>query len=247
MNESAPAPGEAPGATPTRGSSANSTSGAERAIWLGLAAIVVMVVVAGLWSLRGGGTAPGAPPVIAMLPDFTLVERAGRPISRGDLHGQPWIADFIFTRCSGMCPALSARMADLRRRVRDAGLQARLVSFSVDPTHDTPDVLRGYAERYAADDRWLFVTGERDALYRLIGEGFRLSVAERIPGQGGDDGELITHSDRFVLVDAAGQIRGYYHGSEAESVAELMRDLAALQSPGGGQRPVAATAARSSS
>jgi protein SCO1/2 len=166
------------------------------------------------------------------VPDFTLVERAGRPISRGDLDGQPWVADFIFTRCSGMCPALSTRMAELRRRVRDAGLQARSVSFSVDPAHDTPDVLRAYAERYAADDGWLFVTGERGALYRLIGEGFRLSVAERTPGQAGDAGELITHSDRFVLVDAVGQIRGYYHGTEPDAVMALMRDLAALQVPG---------------
>jgi protein SCO1 len=162
------------------------------------------------------------------VPAFTLVERSGRPISRDDLAGLPWVADFIFTRCSGMCPALSTRMAELRRQVREQGLHARLVSFSVDPSHDTPEVLRDYAARFGADDGWLFVTGDRAALYELIGQGFRLSVAERAAPPADDTGELITHSDRFVLVDAAGRIRGYYHGSEPDAVAALLRDLASI-------------------
>jgi protein SCO1 len=231
MSERAAASGEAPGATPARGPRAAGALSAERAIWLGLCAVIVVVVVAGLWSLRRAAPA-GAPPAMGEIPAFTLVERSGRPITRDDLAGQPWVADFIFTRCSGMCPALSARMADLRRRLGAAGLQARLVSFSVDPEHDTPEVLRGYATRYAADDDWFFVTGDRGALYQLIGNGFRLSVAERSPEQAPDGGELITHSDRFVLVDADGRIRGYYHGTEPDSVVALLRDLAALQPRG---------------
>jgi len=207
--------------------------GVERGVWLGLGAVMAVVVLAGLWSLRGrpAGTV-AEPPVIAPVPGFTLVERSGRPISRADLTGRPWVADFIFTRCSGMCPALSTRMAELRRALRERGLDARLVSFSVDPLHDTPEVLREYATRFGADDSWLFVTGDRDALYQLIGKGFKLSVAERSPEQAQDGGELITHSDRFILVDAEGRIRGYYHGAEAEAVPALVRDLAALQPRG---------------
>jgi protein SCO1/2 len=90
-------------------------------------------------------------------------------------------------------------------------------------------VLREYAARYDAGDAWLFVTGDRAALYALIGEGFRLSVAERTPGAAVDTGELITHSDRFVLVDAEGRIRGYYHGADADAVPKLLRDLRAIQ------------------
>jgi len=199
--------------------------GVERGVWLGLGAVIAVVVLAGVWSLRGRGTNDD-PPRLGPVPNFTLVDRSGRAVALTDLAGQPWVADFIFTRCSGMCPALSTRMAELRRQLRQQGLQARLVSFSVDPSHDTPDVLREYAARFAPDDDgWLFVTGERDALYQLIGQGFRLSVAERPPGQGDDAGELITHSDRFVLVDADGQIRGYYHGIEPEAVPTLLRDL----------------------
>lgn len=205
------------------------TRAVERLVWLGLGAVIIGVVLTGLVSLRGRDNSSAAPPVIGPVPAFTLVERSGSPLSRDDLAGQPWVADFIFTRCTGMCPALSTRMAELRRQLRVQGLHARLVSFSVDPAHDTPDVLRDYAARFAADDDgWLFVTGDRAALYQLIGQGFRLSVAERSPEQATDGGELITHSDRFVLVDAEERIRGYYHGSDPDTVPALLRDLARL-------------------
>jgi len=203
----------------------------ERAVWGSLAAVLAVVVLAELWSLRGHGNAV-LPPIIGPVPPFSLVERSGQPLSRDDLAGKPWVADFIFTRCAGTCPALSARMAELRRQVQQRGLQARLVSFSVDPTHDTPEVLREYAEHFGADANWLFVTGERDALYDLIGHGFRLSVADRPADQAAAGEELVTHSDRFVLVDAAGRIRGYYHGADEDAVPNVLRDLAALQPSG---------------
>jgi protein SCO1/2 len=167
--------------------------------------------------------------VLGEAPSFALTERSGRPLTRAALDGKPWVADFIFTRCAGMCPALSTRMAEVRRAAADAGLTAQFVSFSVDPAHDTPAVLQEYARRFGAGDDWFFVTGERDALYALIGQGFHLSVAEREPGAPADGGELITHSDRFILVDAAGRIRGYYHGTDAEAASALLRDLAALE------------------
>ncbi|MBX3025384.1 SCO family protein [bacterium] len=173
---------------------------------------------------------PQPPPAFGVVPAFALTERSGREIRRADLDGGPWIADFIFTRCTGMCPALSSRMAELRRRVADTGLPARFVSFSVDPAHDTPAVLRDYARRVGADgDDWLFLTGPRDALYDLIGGGFRLSVSERAPDAVAvEGGELIAHSDRFVLVDGVGQIRGYYHGLEPTMPEAVIRDLRAL-------------------
>jgi protein SCO1/2 len=198
----------------------------ERLVWLGLGAVVVVVIGVGLWSMRGRSVP--VPPILSSVPPFTLLERSGRRITREDLGGEPWIADFIFTRCTGMCPALSTRMAELRRELRSANLHARLVSFSVDPTHDTPPVLQEYAAHFNADDGWWFVTGDRDAVYDLISRGFRLSVAERTPHPGDED-ELITHSDRFVLVDGEGRIRGYYHGIDADAVPSIVRDLAAIE------------------
>ena len=183
----------------------------------------------GLWLLQ---RAPAPPPVLGAVPDFSLTERSGRTVRRADLDGQPWVADFIFTRCTGMCPALSTQMREVRRRAGEAGLAARFVSFSVDPTHDTPAVLAEYAPRFGAGDDWLFLTGSRDALYDLIGAGFKLSVAERSAEAVAQGGELIAHSDRFVLVDGEGRIRGYYHGTDAAMPDQLLRDLAGLAAGG---------------
>jgi protein SCO1/2 len=212
---------------------------AERLVWGGLGAVVVVVVAAGLWSLLGSATRSISAqlPVLGEVPRFVLTERSGGTVSDSDLAGEPWVADFIFTQCSGICPILSNRMAELERALRREGLAVRLVSFSVDPARDTPAVLREYADRFGADPgRWLFLTGERAALYRLIGEGFRLSVAERSAEAAADDGgELITHSDRFVLVDGSLRIRGYYHGTEPDAVERVLEDLGRLgESPGAG-------------
>lgn len=203
---------------------------AERRIWLALTGIVaVTFAVAALLSLRGEG-GDRALPVISTLPDFALISSLERPVTRADLAGQVWVADFIFTSCAGVCPILSARMAEIQRELAERQLDARLVSFSVDPARDTPAVLREYAARWGADpDVWWFVTGERDALYELIGRGFLLSVAERDPGEPAADGhDLITHSDRLVLVDRKGRIRAYYHGTDRDSVPALLADLERL-------------------
>lgn len=204
-------------------------SRAARRIWAALAGFIALFVALGVVSLLRGGGPDASLPVIATLPDFTLTRSDGRAVSRADLAGKVWVADFIFTSCAGICPILSARMAELQRDLGERDSDVRLVSFSVDPTRDTPPALADYAERYSADpERWWFLTGERDALYGLIGEGFLLSVAERTPGTVDDGGELITHSDRFVLVDRQSRIRGYYHGSEPETVTRLLTDLRAL-------------------
>jgi|SRR5579862_2055920 len=169
-------------------------------------------------------------PVIGKVPDFSLVTSAGQPLSQVSLSGQIWIADFVFTKCPGICPTLSAQMAKLQGTLAREGLDVRLISFTVDPANDTPEALRAYGERFHADAaRWLFVTGDRDALHRLIGDGFHLAVAERAPSENSDGEGLITHSDRFVLIDGDLRIRGYYHGTESDSVQRLLTDVQALR------------------
>lgn len=207
---------------------------AQALIWALLAAVLVAVMLAGAWSLLSG-TAPEPPPVLGELPGFTLTASTGGPVGLDDLAGSPWVTDFIFTRCTGICPVLSGRMLELQRRLAaekpSGGLPAvRLVSISVDPQHDTPEVLAAYAERNGADrSRWLFLTGDWEEIRTLVGEGFKLGVSRGDPGEVAP-GELVTHSDRMVLVDGRGRIRGYYHGTEEDSVERLMADLRRLGS-----------------
>jgi protein SCO1/2 len=204
----------------------------ERVIWVAFAAGILAVIVIGVVSLRRAGSPSSVDlPVLGTVPEFSLLERSGRTVTRADLMGQPWIANFIFTQCAGVCPVLSTRMAQLQRALAEQGFTGvRSVSFSVDPAHDSPAVLAAYAEQHHADaNRWLFLTGERAELYRMISEGFRLAIAERSPEEATQTpGELITHSDRFVLVDSAGQLRAYYHGTESATVEQILKDLRTL-------------------
>jgi protein SCO1 len=155
-------------------------------------------------------------------PDFMLTERSSRAVTRQDLDGQVWIADFIFTQCGGICPLMTKEMRKLQDQLP---AEIRLVSFSVDPTHDTPEVLRAYADENGADrDRWLFLTGERDVMYRISKDGFKLAVDDTQ----GTPAEPITHSTRFVLVDRQGRIRGYYGMEDKDAMARLMADAKQL-------------------
>jgi len=193
--------------------------------WMIGAAIGACVLMAGgLW-LR---SQPPALPILATLPEFTLVDSHEQPISLDDLRGQVWIADFIFTTCPSFCPRLSRQMASLQKRF-DGAAEVLLVSFTVDPGTDDPARLREYARSHGADPtRWRFITGERRPLYELIRSGFLLAVSERTAEEALDGDGPIAHSDRFVLVDREGRIRGYYRGTDDDSVEELFRDAARL-------------------
>jgi protein SCO1/2 len=173
------------------------------------------------------GRAPASSelPRLFALPEFTLVERSGRPATLAALRGQPWIADFIFTRCTGVCPAMTARMAALRTRL--GGTPVRFVSFSVDPGHDTPAVLTRYAEAAGAGPDWWFVTGPMRDLHALSTEGFKLAAMENAPGAETADGPFL-HSSKFVLVDGEGSIRGYYDSEDAAALRTLETDARAL-------------------
>jgi hypothetical protein len=128
---------------------------------------------------------------------------------------------------------MSTKMAALDRDLPLAGgaaggPAARLVSISVDPEHDQPAVLAAYAERYRASDRWLFLTGDRDEIYRLAGEGMHLGFDPNPPLVPLREGDNIYHSTRFVLVDGLGRVRGYYDSESSEELELLRGDLARL-------------------
>lgn len=207
-------------------------SSPEILLWTILGGVILGLVGFGVWlhgssgegDLRDSASAP-ALPIIASVPDFTFTDRDGSAFHRDQLLGQPWVADFIFTRCVVVCPRMTEQMSRVVESL-GASSSVRFVSFSVDPEHDTPQRLDAYARKYGAPDRWHFLTGDRQQLHTLSKEGFLLAIAD-VPQneQTADSDEPIIHSNRFVLVDAEGQIRSFYDAFDDAELERLLDDL----------------------
>jgi len=136
---------------------------------------------------------------------FSLVDQHCKKVEAKDLRGEVWVASFFFTRCAGICPLVIQKMSDLDKELADLR-SVKLVSFSMDPEHDTPEVLTKYAMLHdAVSPRWLFLTGDRDEIYRMTSKEFLLNVDEK----NGTSAEPILHSQLLVLVDAQGYVRGW--------------------------------------
>lgn len=162
-----------------------------------------------------------APPleVLGQVPEFKLISQKGETFDSAlELTGHIWVANFIFTNCKGPCPRMSTQMRQVQTAMTDFP-ELRMVSFTVDPERDTPQVLAGYAERYNADSRWFFLTGPQVKLHLLKRYAFLL---------GSVDGQL-NHSTRFALVDRKSRIRAFYDTSEADSIPKLISDIRRLR------------------
>jgi cytochrome oxidase Cu insertion factor (SCO1/SenC/PrrC family) len=143
--------------------------------------------------------------------DFALTERDGSTVRKSDLLGKVWVASFVFTRCTGPCPQVTATMARLQSDLPPDDT-VRLITFTVDPSHDKPDELKRYAENFRADPkRWLFLTGDQDVIYRLLREGFKVPV-EQNQGEDRKPGQEVMHSAKLVVIDKKGHLRGYFNG-----------------------------------
>ncbi len=163
------------------------------------------------------------------VPPFRFVNENGRVITDRDLEGKILVVDFFFTRCTSICPKMTAHMQGLQLELndpdkRDAYEDVVLLSHTVDPEHDTPEVLRAYARRHEADTtRWIFLTGDAKAIYRQGNTGYLLTALEDSL-----DPEGFVHSERFVLVDKRRHIRGQYDGTSRADVGRLTTDLKML-------------------
>lgn len=165
-------------------------------------------------------------PVLSVLPEFELVDQDGAPLTRARLAdgGEPWVVDFIFTTCAGICVPMTRGFIDLQ----EAGLPARYLSVSVDPQSDSPPVLAAFRTKWGGDARrWLLATGSHEQVKRLGDEGFRLPVetGTRLTPEGYPD---IFHSGRYALLDGQGRVRGTYEHDDALERERLRRDVAAL-------------------
>ena len=197
-----------------------------------LTPLIVAVAVSGILLLAVGlmtARRPDPPlPVLASVPEFSLIASDGNPVERADLLGAPWVADLMFTSCAGVCPRMTTEMGRLEQSTRDQP-NLRFISVSVDPERDTPEVLTAYAQKLNAErDRWIFLTGENSTIFELARRGFLLPVEEGDP----DRKEFaVLHSPRFVLVDSKGRVRGTYDSRETQALARLRRDLKRVDEP----------------
>ena len=159
-------------------------------------------------------------PDLRGVPPFQLTAQDGKPfVSTPELSGKVWVGDFIFTTCHGPCPRMTAQMKKIQDQVKDL-TDVELVSFTVDPATDTPEILAEYANRFHADpDHWHFLTGTQAALQKLSYDTFRL----------GDTGAKLEHSTRFVLIDRKSRIRGYYDTTDPSAIQQVVDDIAKLR------------------
>ena len=168
---------------------------------------------------------------------FQFTERSGQTVSQDNLSDQVWIAAFIFTRCPSSCPRISSTMKGLQGKLQGTGV--RLVSISVDPAHDSPEVLARYAEGLGADkDAWWFLTGDHDATFALIRNGFLIPVEDASPEQVAQGMEDVAHSSKLALVDRENRVVGFFGSDEAEELEALIRAANRLDNVWGHRLPI---------
>lgn len=160
------------------------------------------------------------------VPPFAFIDEDGQPFTDKDAAGKILVVDFFFTRCTSICPRMSAQMQQLQLRLDEPRYDDVLfLSHTVDPDHDTPEVLKEYAARLQADPkRWKFLTGHAADIYRQGNLGYLLSANVDSAAA-----EMFVHSPQFVLVDKQRHIRGMYDGTNTEAMRDLVTDLKALQ------------------
>ena len=208
-------------------------------IGLLIAAVAALVV---LHSLRDASHSPitidagargtdvdrssGGLEVLWNVPPFDYVDQDDHHVTSQSLRGHPWIADFIFTRCTTACPVLTARMILLQRKITDPDV--KFVSFSVDPAFDTPPVLKKYARDWHGDEsRWRLLNTIDDATLHETASGMHVAVQ-----RSNDPRNPILHTNRFALIDARGRVRGLYDSTDDQAVRQLIGDLQTLMPAG---------------
>lgn len=159
------------------------------------------------------------------VPAWSLIDQDSNEIGDGNYKNKIYVVDFFFTSCPSICPKMSQQMLRLQWKLKDPAFDdVKLISFTVDPEHDTPERLRRYGKTKKADhSRWSFVTGDKRAIYELGVYGFLVSTQEDALAPGG-----FLHTEKFVLVDRQGHIRGYYDGTTTDDVNRCSDEIKVL-------------------
>lgn len=198
-------------------------------LWSMVVLAIVGIVIAKVLLPNRGLSAPGAEPALFSVPPITLTDQNGKSFSTAQLRGHPWVADFIFTSCTSSCPIMTHEMTEVQKKTPPA---VDLVSFTVDPEHDTPEILTEYGKGNHADfSRWHFLTGTKQQMLAAAN-------AMLISVHPADTQAALSHSEKMLLVNGAGDVVGIYEGTNSQDVARLIADAAKLAAASPGGKPL---------
>ena len=151
------------------------------------------------------------------VPSFSFIDQNGTIVTESLVKGKVYVADYFFTTCQSICPIMSKQLDRVYKTQKDV----MILSHTVDPETDTPEILKAYADKFKANpNRWVFLTGGKPELYNLARAGYLLDAQE---GNGG--AEDFIHTQNFALIDRKGRIRGFYDGTDSSAVNDLITDI----------------------
>ncbi len=172
----------------------------------------------------------GADTVFHQIPQYELIDQSGQKFSSEQTKGKIYVADFFFTRCGTICPKLSNNLSRVQS-IFSADSSVIIVSHSVDPKHDSSAVLQKYAQKYDAKyGKWYFLTGEKKIIYDIAIKGYKLPVADasEYDKKIKSIDETFIHSEKLLLIDKEGYIRGIYDGTYSPDVERLIGEVKVL-------------------
>lgn len=187
---------------------------------------VVLSVLLGLMMVFASACSGGKPNQLQYeVAPFAFMNQDGNPVSLSDLKEKVWIADMVFTYCATVCPSMTANMAELQQRLQSAGVDATLISFSVDPERDDPEALKQYLTKFNADfSNWHALTGSSfSEIKTFLLDSFKTAIAKD------ESSDQVIHGTSFFLVDPSGTVVAKYDGMIDTPYDKIIKDVKALQ------------------
>ncbi len=171
------------------------------------------------------------PPVLGQLGAFALTNQDGLPFGTPQVAGSVLLVNFVFTRCPSVCPVLTKSMSQVQERLKGTAKSIQLLSITVDPDHDKPEVLKAYAKSYnARHDTWNFLTGSKEDIRKLVVDNFKSALEYPVSNDATDMSPAfdIAHGEHFVLIDQIGQIRAYERIKNSDDINRILRLFAII-------------------
>jgi protein SCO1/2 len=157
---------------------------------------------------------------------FSFTSQEGKQVTNEDVQGKVYVVEYFFTTCKGICPKMNENMSLVYKAFRGND-KVMILSHTVDPYKDTVAAMKAYSLRFDADPKqWLFLTGDKKKLYDMARYSYLVTAADDTAVA--DIESDFIHTDRFILVDGHGSIRGQYEGTNKGSINQLIGDIKEL-------------------